>query len=236
MIALARIADRGPLSSATLAAVLLLGALWVPALMASGGSAGLALFASFFSMAALIASAAVVAFVALRHGELQALRVSGGCLLLLVVVSLVLYGTAVHIPMIATVFWLPAVIAAFVLARSVKLDYAVLTIVACGVASVVLLARFMGDTTAFWRSQFGDLGTSAAMATGPGAPAVITEEQREEFITTMAGLMTAAMGISVMTVALGALFVARSWQAQLFNPGGFQKEFHELSYGRTTAT
>ena len=53
-------------------------------------------------MACLIASAAVVAFVALRHGEFSALRVTGGCLLLLVFVSLFLYGTAAHIPLIAT--------------------------------------------------------------------------------------------------------------------------------------
>jgi len=172
---------------------------------------------------------------ALRHGEVQALRVTGGCLLLLVVVSLVLYGTAVHIPLVATVFWLPAVIAAFVLARSVKLSYAVLAIIGCGVLAVVLLSAFIGDTTAFWKSQFGDVGTAAAVSSGPGAPAMITEEQREEFITTMANMMTAAMGISVMSVALGALFVARSWQARLFNPGGFQKEFHALSLGRNAA-
>ena len=38
-----------------------------------------------------------------------------------------------------------------------------------------------------------------------------------------------------MSVALGALFLARSWQAGLFNPGGFQKEFHALSLGRNAA-
>ncbi|MFK8079076.1 MAG: hypothetical protein AB8B97_02215 [Granulosicoccus sp.] len=235
MIALARIADRGPMTAAGLAAVLLLAALWLPALMVSGGGGGLVLFASLFSMLCLIASAAVVAFVALRHGEMSALQVVGGCLLLMIVVSLGLYGTAVHIPLIATVFWLPAIVAAFVLARSVKLNFAVLTIVACGVLSVVLLSLAMGDTTAFWRSQFGDVGTSTTMPDLTGNAALITDEQREEFITTMANLMTGAMGVSVMSVALGALFLARSWQAGLVNPGGFQQEFHALSLGRNAA-
>lgn len=38
-----------------------------------------------------------------------------------------------------------------------------------------------------------------------------------------------------MSFALGALFLARYWQAGLFNPGGFQQEFHGLSLGRNAA-
>lgn len=235
MIALARISDKGPLSAAAVAAALLLAALWVPVLLVSGGAPSLMLFGSVISMVCLIASAAVVAFVALRHGEMAALKVAGGCLLLLVVVSLALYGTALHIPIIATVFWLPAIIAAFVLARSVKLNYAVLAIVACGVLSVVLLSLIMGDTTAFWRSQFGDVGAGTTLPNAAGGAALITEADREEFITAMATMMTGAMGVSVMSIALGALFLARSWQAGLVNPGGFQKEFHALSLGRNAA-
>lgn len=236
MIGLARVADRGPLTAAALAATLLLGALWVPVLIVSSGAAGLVLFASLFSMACLIASAAVVAFVALRHGELAASRVAGGCLLMMVVVSWGLYGTAIHIPLIATVFWLPAVVSAFILARTVKLNFAVLSTVLCGVLSVVILALVMGDTTAFWRSQFGDMGANATLPGGGASSGVlITEAQREDFITAMASMMTGAMGVSVMSVALGALFLARYWQGALFNPGGFQQEFHALSLGRNAA-
>ena len=236
MIALARVADRGPMTAAALAAGLLLAALWLPWLMVSSGAAGLVILGSFFSMACLIGSAAVVAFVALRHGEFSSLQVTGGCLLLLVVVSLLLYGTAAHIPIMAVVFWLPAIVAAVVLARSVRLEYALLVIVACGALSIIALSVFMGDPAAFWRTQLGDVGTSATIAAnGPGQAALITEEQREDFITAMANMMTWSTGISVMSVALGALFLARSWQAGLVNPGGFQKEFHALALGRNAA-
>ncbi len=235
MLALARTADRGPTTAAVLAAGLLLAALWIPWLMVSSGAAGLLLLGSFFSMACLIASAAVVAFVALRHGEFSALRVAGVCLLLLVFVSLALYGTAAHIPIIAVVFWLPAILAAFVLARSARLDYALLVIVACGALSIIALSLVMGDPTAFWRSQLGDMGGGATLANGAGNAALLTDEQLEDFITAMANMMTWSTGISVMSVALGALFLARSWQAGLVNPGGFQKEFHELTLGRNMA-
>ena len=236
MIGLARVADRGPLVAAGLAAALLLAALWMPVILGGGVSPGLLVFASFLSMFFLVSSAAVVAFVALRHGEVSAMQVVGGCLLLLVVVSMVLYQSAVHVPMVASVFWLPAIIAAVVLARTVKLDYAVLAIVICGVVAVTGLTLIIGDSAEFWRSQFADTGTDRiADGNASAGAAGLTEEQREAFISAMARMMTGAMGVSVMSVALGALFMARYWQAALFNPGGFQQEFHALSLGRNTA-
>lgn len=236
MINLAKIADRGPLVAAGLAAALLLAALWLPVLLKNGVTGGAVLMASFLSMYFLICSAAVVAFVALRHGEASAFKVVGGCLLLLIVLSAVLYQSVVHVPLVATVFWLPAILASIVLARTVKLDYAVLAIVVCGIVVVVGLTLVLGDTTEFWRSQFAHSG---AMINDPSLMELQQtaefEAQREGLIDGIARMMTGAMGVSVMSVALGALFLARSWQAGLFNPGGFQKEFHALSLGRNAA-
>lgn len=236
MINLAKIADRGPLVAAGLAAALLLAALWLPVLLKNGVTGGAVLMASFLSMYFLICSAAVVAFVALRHGEASAFKVVGGCLLLLIVLSAVLYQSVFHVPLVATVFWLPAILASIVLARTVKLDYAVLAIVVCGIVVVVGLTLVLGDTTEFWRSQFAHSG---AMINDPSLMELQQtaefEAQREGLIDGIARMMTGAMGVSVMSVALGALFLARSWQAGLFNPGGFQKEFHALSLGRNAA-
>jgi len=39
----------------------------------------------------------------------------------------------------------------------------------------------------------------------------------------------------MMMTGLGSVFLARSWQAQLFNPGGFQQEFHKLRLGKTVS-
>ena len=236
MINLAKIADRGPLIAAGLAAALLLAALGLPALLVNGVTGGGVLMASFLSMYFLICSAAVVAFVALRHGEVSAFKVVGGCLLLLIVLSAILYKSVVHVPLVATVFWLPAILAAIVLARTIKLDYAVLAIVVCGVVAVVGLTLVLGDTTEFWRSQFANTG---AIVSDPSltelSGAVDIEAQRAVVIDGIAKMMTGAMGVSVMSVALGALFLARSWQAGLVNPGGFQKEFHALSLGKNAA-
>lgn len=251
MIALARIADRGPLTAAALAAGLLLGALWIPVLIIAGtGSAGLIFFTGFVSMACLVASAAIVAFVVLRHGEIAAIQVALGCLLLLIVVSQLLYGSAYHIPLIAVIYWLPAIVAAFLLARFVRLELAVLAIVVAGVISVVAFMSVVGDPSEFLQEQFGGLNgnpdgssDSSSDSSLPGelpqgsaaGSLMLSAEQQQTLIDSIARTIPGAFGVSVMSVAFGALFLARSWQAGLFNPGGFQKEFHALSLGRNAS-
>ncbi len=235
MIALARLADKGPLMAGSLAAGLLLAALWIPAIVVSSGAYSLVFFVSLLSTACLVVSASVVAFVALRHSEVSALRVVGGCLLLLIVVSTVLYGSAWRIPTIVVICWLPAIVAAVVLARSVRLDYAVLTVVAFGVLSVLIQFIALGDPSVFWLAQFGDSGSAASLPEVAGVDAALLEQQRLEVASVMANMMTGAVGVSVMNIALGALFLARFWQAALINVGGFQKEFHALSLGKNVS-
>lgn len=41
-------------------------------------------------------------------------------------------------------------------------------------------------------------------------------------------IMMASLAASQFAIALASLMLGRSWQAKLFNPGGFQKEFHNL--------
>jgi uncharacterized protein YybS (DUF2232 family) len=47
--------------------------------------------------------------------------------------------------------------------------------------------------------------------------------------------MTGIIAVSVLTSTMLALLLARSWQAQLFNPGGFGQEFQTLSLGNGSA-
>jgi uncharacterized protein YybS (DUF2232 family) len=47
----------------------------------------------------------------------------------------------------------------------------------------------------------------------------------------MTGIAAAGMSLN----ALMCLYLARAWQAQLFNPGGFREEFHALRLGQGLA-
>jgi len=232
MLWLARLAERGPLASALVAAGLILAALLLPAFLLTGAGSAPVLFfiASFLSVALLIASAAVVSFVVLRHGEMAAVQVMAVCIALLIVLSLVLYRSAVAMPVATLSFWLPAVVASIVLARTRSLNMAVVATLGCGLVAVLGTLVFFPDSTAFWKSQFDQ-----SFAQLSSSQLQISEKDIDAASQGIAEMMTGFLGVTVMSLAMGALFLARSWQAALLNPGGFKKEFHALSLGKSMA-
>jgi len=54
----------------------------------------------------------------------------------------------------------------------------------------------------------------------------------EDYDTTLDGafrsLMIASFAASFYGMAVASVFLARSWQSRLFNPGGWQEEFHQM--------
>ena len=235
MIMLARIADRGPMSAAVLAAGLLMAPVWLALLFVTGGASGLVLLVGMFAMLSTVASAAVVTFVALRHGEIAAVKVFAACLLMLLVVSLTMKGSAFQIPLIAVTVWLPPIFAGFVLTRTVSMALAVITVGACSALAFLIIAMVIGDTTEFLRLQFNEIKAAAASEGVTAALPPMSEAQMEQFLVTLNSRIISSLAISVVSFSIGALFLARYWQARLFNPGGFQKEFHQLSLGRNVA-
>lgn len=59
---------------------------------------------------------------------------------------------------------------------------------------------------------------------------ILTREGEESVPSKELIIQQAVIAMSVMQayVAVAALFLARRWQAQLFNPGGLKKEFHQF--------
>jgi len=53
-------------------------------------------------------------------------------------------------------------------------------------------------------------------------------EYSEEVQASFRSMMVASFAATFFGIALGALFLARSWQSQLYNPGGWKQEFHAL--------
>jgi len=184
--------------------------------------------ASLLSLPLLIGSAAVVVFVVLRRGEAAALRAAGFCLAILVLLSLALSGSVIRVPLVALVLWLPAVLAAVVLRRTVRLDIAVLVVTFCGLLTVLVVELAVGGSSELWRE-------AVRMQLGDPSRTGLTEAQFATLVETLAARMSGALGVSVMLVALCALFLGRSWQAAAVRPGGFREEFHALSLGRGAA-
>lgn len=53
-------------------------------------------------------------------------------------------------------------------------------------------------------------------------------EANDQLKTSFRSLMIASFAASFFGMALGALCLARSWQSQLYHPGGWRQEFHSL--------
>lgn len=56
-------------------------------------------------------------------------------------------------------------------------------------------------------------------------------EVNEEFRASFQDLMIASFAASFYLMSIGSLFLARSWQAALYNPDGWREEFHQLRMG-----
>ena len=228
MLGIARLALRGPVIAAGLAAVLLLGSPFP--LLAIG------LLAAPLSYLMLVSSGAIMTLVMMRLGEQPALRtfLLGAALLLLVALAT---GAGFTQPLMsAGLFWGVAVGAGWVLRTTVRLDLALLLVAGVVALGLLLVFVFVGDPSELWRETLGDMLTKMAEISanqgGVENPLLPGEQEQSRVVDTMATLMTGGAASTVFLVASASTLLARSWQASLFNPGGFQPEFHQLSFGR----
>jgi hypothetical protein len=62
---------------------------------------------------------------------------------------------------------------------------------------------------------------------------VVAEQASAAVFAELAGWMTGAFAAALVAQLLFGLFIARWWQALLYNPGGFGEEFRDLRLGRS---
>ncbi len=175
----------------------------------------------------------VVAFATLRGASPGAVATIGsGVLLIAVVVGFA--GLSVKsIAVLVLLGWIPSAIAAEVLRRFSSLPLAIGTIALCSVVTVLGLFVLQTTLQGFWSTAIE--GLRAVMATDAdlsgftaagGEP--VTDQQ-------LISLLQIGAGITVLVISCAGLFLGRSGQARLFNPGGFQAEFHALYFGKQAA-
>lgn len=225
MLWVAKLAMRGPLSASALAAALLLGCP-IPIVF-------LGVFALPLSYLMLASSGAVMTLVMLRQGERAAGRALGLGVAFLLVVFLATGVSVLQALGASFVFWGLAVAAGWVLRTTIRLDLAILLIAAA--VAVVMIGVFLivGDPTQIWLRLLETALTKAqSLAENDAAMSQLISKQ-QELVGTLARMMTGGIATAVFWIATAAMLLARSWQARLYNPDGFQPEFHSLSFGRS---
>jgi len=104
---------------------------------------------------------------------------------------------------------------ASVLRYSANWAYVLVASIILALASMPILASYLQDVMA----AFAKAGIQLE------AKSQLPENVSQEFLQT---LMEGVLGAVHMVILLACTVLARWWQAALYNPGGFQTEFHQL--------
>jgi len=170
-------------------------------------------------------SAAVVALVALRHGLRESAVVMAGGLLALAGLGGLIFGKPAALALVGLVMWLPVWGLGLVLRSSRSLALTLEVGLLAGVG-LVLAQYLLGDPVAYWAQLMNEFLVQSL------DPAVLGESERQQLVAAMAPWMVGGVAAAWFLQQALALFVARYWQAGLYNPGGFRTEFHGLRLGR----
>ena len=172
-------------------------------------------------------SGAVVGLVTLRKGWSEGLIIIAGAGAVTALFASLTPLDAAHAVMLAAAIWLPVWLLALVLRQTVSLA-ATLSSAALAGGLVVVGAYWSLDNPAqAWRDVLDRLIDLAQQQDELNAADTLGQMLMDA-APHMTGMLAAALVLGLMM----SLFLARWWQAALYNPGGFRREFHGLRLGR----
>jgi uncharacterized protein YybS (DUF2232 family) len=171
-------------------------------------------------------SGAALALVTLRLGAVYGLTVVAYSTLAFILLSLGLFNDLRLVWEVLLTLWLPVLILAELLRRTVSLSVTIGLGGGMTVLYIALVYLVGGDPVPAWTAQLTQI-FEALVGIEQTKSAEI-----QEFISRLAPMMTGGQAMSVLGFAIMSLFIGRWWQARLYNPGGFRQEFHSLRLGR----
>lgn len=177
----------------------------------------LSLFSLLIPPLAFIASGVPIGLVTLRKGGGQAIQVAMGSLLLMLVLTFMLKIQPVLALVMLLTIWLPVWLCALALRQTESPVAMALTTAGIATAFIIVMYAWIGDVESWWRSLLTDMLAA-------GFPAASGEQYRQA-IELAPRLMNAVVASSIVISLMLTVLIARWWQAALFNPGGFGKEF-----------
>lgn len=178
-----------------------------------------------------VISGAAVALVSLRKGSRPAVIVLLGSTVFAALLAYVSLGNVLPGIVFCGVLWLPMLMLGAVLRETRSLALATVTAGGLGIIGVIVVYAVVGDVSAWWQQVLMAMFEPAMEAGGPLADRATVEPILTELSRIMTGV--AAVGLTLNTIT--CLYLARAWQAQLYNPGGFRDEFHGLRLGQGLA-
>ncbi len=171
-----------------------------------------------------IISAAAVALVTLRQGQRDGIITILGAGIALGILGRILFDSAGLAIAYALVFWFPVWIFSVLLRESGQL--ALTFEVALGPALLGIIGTYLfnSNPASIWREKLRLVFSPMIKNPPPGIEIELVESGIQIGSHYMTGVVVAGLLVSLVL----AILLGRWWQAMLFNPGGFRKEFLSL--------
>jgi hypothetical protein len=182
-------------------------------------AAALALLSLAFPPASIVSSASV-ALVTLRRGGKEGLYVLVCACLAAAVLSLFLSIGYQFALLYGLVLWTPVWLISIVLREGRNLGVAIEIAVLLGVVAVLGFYVYQSQPAQVWGGVLTVM-MQPMLEANPDVPV----EQIKQSAQAFAHFMTGAIAAGSVYGLLFGLFLARWWQAALYNPGGFRAEF-----------
>jgi hypothetical protein len=126
---------------------------------------------------------------------------------------------------------LPIYLVTLVLGYTRSLSLSVLASAGIGVLVVLLMHILLNEPAVWWQEVLQPF--VEVLQQQPSWQA--SQEQTSAVLASIASLMTGFIGAGITLNALFGLFIGRSWQSNLYNPGSFAGEFVNLQLGKPAA-
>ena len=183
-------------------------------------------------------NAVIIGLVSLRNGANNGLMLSG-ISSAVVTVGIFFFGVMPEESkgqeISAIVQWVLSLLALVTLCgvlrytRSLKIS--MLSALGAGVVAILGFRLVVSDTVAWWQQSAFKEFFNKAVESVMEQQSMVDRQMMEEWSAILVGVFVATFVASLFF----HLYLARSWQAAMFNPGGFKEEFSKLAYGRNTA-
>jgi hypothetical protein len=193
-------------------------------------AAGFAVLSLIFPLLGLLSGAAV-GLVTLRSGPAAGLLLTVATILVIAAIASLtamplLLPTILSLVVLLLLVWVAGSVLRYT--RSLAQSIAVVSI--AGMMFIVVFHLSVGDPAAWWQSHFDEFFAQATESMMMDQQ-VVFKQNLETWSEIMTGFVTMAFLLNVIF----SLFIARAWQAMLYNPGGFRQEFHGLQFGKRIA-
>ncbi|MCU7918500.1 MAG: YybS family protein [Candidatus Thiodiazotropha sp. (ex Epidulcina cf. delphinae)] len=134
----------------------------------------------------------------------------------------VIFGNPLPALGILLVVWLPTGLLGMLLRNTRSLGLTTQAGIGFGLLAIVVQYAVLGDPRAFWREYLQPMGQRFVEA------GLFDQAQSQPVIEQVSGVMCGVVAVLFLLQLLSSLYLARWWQAILYNPGGFADEYHQL--------